>query len=385
MTELKIEVDLVADMTVYNPFDFFVEEEAENCPFDYPEDLRDDLEDLPEAGTDWGAALYAFLATVDRVEQRTIDMVVGLNARLQRHVGYVIRMEPGVQTPEETLDDAPAARAAIRAGCWCRSCASGLAARFVSGYLIQLKPDLKALDGPSGTEHRFHRPACLVPRSTCPAPAGSGLIRPRGLLTGESHIPLAATPHYRNAAPISGGFSAMPRRTDFDFDMKVSRVAEHPRITKPFSDESWEALECARREGRPRRSEGRRRAPDDGRRADLRLDRRFRSRRNGTPARSGRPSAKQADNLIRRLRERFAPGGFLHYGQGKWYPGETLPRWTFSLYWRRDGKPIWHEPELIAGENGNGTGVEGRGRANAAARRWPRNWALAPEMVHPGL
>ncbi|MEK1868983.1 MAG: transglutaminase N-terminal domain-containing protein, partial [Ensifer adhaerens] len=43
VSELKIEVDLVADMTVYNPFDFFVEEEAEHWPFPYPEDLSDDL------------------------------------------------------------------------------------------------------------------------------------------------------------------------------------------------------------------------------------------------------------------------------------------------------------------------------------------------------
>ncbi|UDF28249.1 UNVERIFIED_ORG: transglutaminase family protein [Roseateles sp. XES5] len=345
VTELKIEVDLVADMTVYNPFDFFVEEEAEHWPFDYPEDLREDLKiyRTPEPLT---PALEAFMATVDRSRQRTVDMVVGLNARLQQEIGYVIRMEPGVQTPEETL---AVARGSCRDSSWLlvqilRNL--GLAARFVSGYLIQLTPDLKALDGPSGTEVDFTdlHAWCEV---YIPGAGWIGLDPTSGLLTGESHIPLAATPHYRNAAPISGGYFG-EAQTEFDFAMTVTRVAEHPRITKPFSDESWEALNALGREVDGILAANDVRLTMGGEPTFVSIDD-FESAEWNTTA-VGPTKREKADTLIRRLREKFAPGGFLHYGQGKWYPGESLPRWTFSLYWRRDGKPIWQNPDLIAEE-----------------------------------
>lgn len=347
VTELKIEVDLVADMTVYNPFDFFTEEEAVKWPFDYPADIRDDLTIYmtPETAS---PALQAFLATLDRTPgQGTVDMVVGLNARLQQEIGYVIRMEPGVQTPEETLTSA---RGSCRDSSWLLVQILrhlGLAARFVSGYLIQLTPDLKALDGPSGTEVDFtdlHAWAEVY----IPGAGWIGLDPTSGLLTGESHIPLAATPHYRNAAPISGGYIG-EAKTDFAFDMQVKRVAEHPRITKPFSDESWEALNALGLK-----------VDADLRAHDVRLTMGgeptfvsiddFQSDEWNTAA-VGPTKRDKADQLIRRLRQRFAPGGFLHYGQGKWYPGESLPRWTFSLYWRRDNKPVWNNPDLIAVES----------------------------------
>ena len=347
VTELKIEVDLVADMTVYNPFDFFVEEVAERWPFAYPADIAPDLSIYlePEPA---GPRLRAFLDALDRSPRNTVDFVVALNASLQHHVKYVIRMEPGVQTPEQTL---ALASGSCRDSAWLLVQALrhlGLAARFVSGYLIQLKPDRVALDGPPGTDHDFtdlHAWAEVY----LPGAGWIGLDATSGLLTGESHIPLAATPHYRNAAPISGGLSCEGEfETDFAFDMRVTRVAEHPRITKPFSEESWQALDALGERVDAALAAGDVRLTMGGEPTFVSIDD-FESPEWNTAA-VGPTKRVLADALIRRLRERFAPGGFLHYGQGKWYPGESLPRWTFSLYWRTDGQPIWSDPALIAHE-----------------------------------
>ncbi|ARO13697.1 transglutaminase [Ketogulonicigenium robustum] len=345
--ELKIEVDLVADMTVYNPFDFFVEDTAEVWPFDYPADIRDDLKiyTTPEPA---GPHLQAFLDTIDRTPTRTTDFIVGLNQRVANAVGYIIRMEPGVQTPEETF---ARATGSCRDSSWLLVQVLrhlGIAARFVSGYLIQLKPDLVALDGPAGTDHDFTDLHAWV-EAYVPGAGWIGFDPTSGLLTGESHIPLAATPHYRNAAPISGGYMAAGApQVDFAFDMQVRRVAETPRITNPFSDESWHALDALGRKVDESLAAGDVRLTMGGEPTFVSVDD-FEAPEWNTGA-VGSTKRVLADELIRRLQTRFAPGGFLHYGQGKWYPGETLPRWTFSLYWRRDGQPIWQDPALVASE-----------------------------------
>lgn len=358
VSELKIEVDLVADMTVYNPFDFFVEEAAEVWPFDYSPDIRDDLS-IYMTPEPVGPLLAEFLAGVDRSPKNTVNFVVDLNAQVQRKIGYIIRMEPGVMTPEETLT---AAKGSCRDSSWLlvqvlRNL--GFAARFVSGYLIQLKPDLVALDGPAGTNVDFtdlHAWAEVY----IPGAGWIGLDPTSGLLTGESHIPLAATPHYRNAAPISGGYYGFAN-IEFDFAMRVDRVAEHPRITKPFLDESWDRLDAlGQKVDEVLRAENVR-LTMGGEPTFVSIDD-FEAGEWNTEA-VGPTKREKADALIRRLRDRFAPTGFLHYGQGKWYPGETLPRWTFSLYWRADGEPVWSDDKLIAKE-----GVETEAKPEDAGR-----------------
>ncbi|MGA2052936.1 MAG: transglutaminase family protein [Opitutales bacterium] len=342
VTEFKVEVDLVAEMAVHNPFDFFVEPYADNFPFEYEPGLKAELAPYLPTTAD-GPKLREFLATIDRTPKNTVSFLVELNSRLREVVDYVIRLEPGVQTPEETL--------ALHKGS-CRDSAwllvetlrhLGLAARFVSGYLIQLTADIKSLDGPSGTDKDFTdlHAWCEV---FIPGAGWVGFDATSGLLAGEGHIPLACTPAPGSAAPISGAVSKA--ETEFDFYMEVRRLHETPRVTKPYTEEQWQTIEALGHK-----------IDDVFRALDLRLT------MGGEPtfvsiddpdgpewntAAVGPHKRDLSAELIRRLHDRFAPHGLMHWGQGKWYPGESLPRWSYACFWRKDGEPIWGDPKLTA-------------------------------------
>jgi uncharacterized protein (DUF2126 family) len=343
-TEFAIAVDFVADMQVINPFDFFVEPFADVFPFEYPEALRTDLAAFlePEPA---GPLLQEFMRGLPREPTNTVNYLVALNQKLQSLVRYVTRMEPGVQTPDETLQ---AGSGSCRDSAWLLVQIVrllGMPARFVSGYLIQLKPDLKPLDGPAGATQDFTDLHAWT-EVYLPGAGWIGFDPTSGLLCAEGHLPVAATPHHRSAAPITGVVDAA--EVDFAYEMRVSRIAEKPRVTFPFSDAAWLALDALGNKVDADLEAQDVRLTMGGEPTFVSIDD-YQSAEWNTDA-LGPTKRVRADELIRRLRTRYAPGGFLHYSQGKWYPGEPLPRWAFALFWRKDGFPVWRDDNLIARE-----------------------------------
>jgi uncharacterized protein (DUF2126 family)/transglutaminase-like putative cysteine protease len=343
-TEFLVEVDLVAEMAVFNPFDFFLEPYAEKCPFTYDyalaRELRPFLETEPLT-----PALETWLAGVSREPLRTIDFLINLNQRLRNDIGYVIRMEPGIQTCEQTLG--------LRTGS-CRDTAwlqvqilrhLGLAARFVSGYLIQLTSDIKPLEGAAGPASDFTDLHAWT-EVFLPGAGWVGLDPTSGLLAGEGHIPLARTPDASSAAPVSGLLD--PCNTVFHHEMSVRRIYESPRVTKPYSEEQWNDVLALGNQVDADLTAGDVRLTMGGEPTFISLD--DANAPEWTTSAFGPTKRKLSMELFLRLRDRFAPGALLHFGQGKWYPGEPLPRWALSCYWRKDGVPIWEDQSLFASE-----------------------------------
>jgi len=347
-TELLIVVDLVAEMTVINPFDFFVESYAERFPFAYPPDLAKELAPFLEAeprGAQLAAWLDRFKAAHLGEAQYMNDFLVLLNRSVQGDVAYIIRPEPGVQTCEQTLD---LHRGSCRDSAWLlvqilRNL--GVAARFVSGYLIQLTADVKPLEGPAGPAQDFTDLHAWA-EAYIPGAGWIGLDATSGLLAGEGHIPLACTASPAGAAPVIGSTDVC--ESTLDLAMAVARIHESPRVTKPYTEAQWQAIDALGRQVDGDLQAGDVRLTMGGEPTFVSLDDMEGDEWN--TAALGPTKRKLAGDLLKNVKHRFAPGGLLHYGQGKWYPGEPLPRWALGCYWRLDGEPVWRDPTLIADE-----------------------------------
>jgi uncharacterized protein (DUF2126 family)/transglutaminase-like putative cysteine protease len=343
--DFVVEVDLVAELSPFNPFDFFLEPGVEDYPFEYSPELAKDLK--PYRSVDpAGPLLQAFLQKLSSEKCGTVAFLVDLNRRVRDEIGYVMRLDPGVQTCEQTLE---ARTGSCRDSAWLLVQTLrhlGIAARFVSGYLIQLAADESTSEGPSDPQADsadLHAWA----EAFLPGAGWIGFDPTSGLFAGEGHIPLVCTPNASQAAPIGG--TVEPANVDFSYSMSIRRLNDPPRPSRPFTEENWVQVEQLAHS-----------VDADLKAQDVRLT------MGGEPTFVGidEPESPQWNidalgpikrsrglALIQGLRGRTAPGAMLHYGQGKWYPGEPLPRWALSCYWRSDGIPVWENVDLIARED----------------------------------
>lgn len=375
--EFKVEVEVVAEMTVINPFDFFVEEYAEKFPFQY--NLQDTKELAPYFEiVENGPRLQEWVKKLESYKNiNIVDFLVAINREVNKEIDYTVRLEPGVFTCEESLEKK---LGSCRDSGWLLVQTMrhlGLAARFVSGYLVQLKADQKAIDGPSGPEKDFTdlHAWCEV---YIPGAGWIGLDPTSGLLAGEGHIPLCCTPAPSSAAPISGAIDLC--EVEFLHSNEVYRIHEDPRVTKPYSDEQWAGIMALGDQVDQKFEAGDVRLTMGGEPTFVSIDDMESAQWN--TAADGPEKQKLSNLLIHKLSESFGQGGLFHYGQGKWYPGEPTPRWQMALYWRKDGLPIWKNKNLLADFSKN------YGYTFKDAEKFmtslTRKMGVAPECIVPG-
>ena len=343
---LDVLVEVALELAPINPFDFLVDPRCKTLPFTYPDGLAAELRpflDLDDPAYARGARGQAFLAALPTTGD-VVDAIVACNAQVAAAVRYVIREEAGVWTPEETLahgrgscrDSAVLLVAALRA--------RGLAARFVSGYLIQLADEGMIPDQPRGLDRDvvdLHAWAEVY----LPGAGWIGLDATSGLLCGEGHVPLCAVASPAHAAPLDG--TSDTPADQVSFATSITRLGHEPRPTAPYPDEVWTALLAA------------------ADRADAALiaagldvtvggEPTFTSREHPTAAEwngaaLGPSKWRQGRQLAQHLLERLIPGGAMLVRMGKHYPGESLPRWAIELIGRRDGVEVWPRRELSPG------------------------------------
>ncbi len=341
-TEFSVTVDLIAQLDIINPFDFFVEESAEEFPFEYDEVTRQELAPYLDTSPP-GPALTEWLEANRPEKQKIIDALVAINQAMQNDIAYRVRMEPGVQSTEDTLT--------LKSGS-CRDSGwllvevlrhYGLAARFVSGYLVQLTPDVKALDGPAGPDADFTDLHAWT-EVYLPGAGWVGLDPTSGLFAGEGHIPLACTPQPTSAAPISGAASSVA--SDFYFHNRVSRFDERPRVTLPYTDQVWRDVITLGQQVDSQLLANDVRLSMGGEPTFVSIDDLESPQWNEEAL--GEHKLERSVALLNQLRDDFAPNGVTAFAQGKWYPGEPTPRWALICHWRTDGQPIWHDASRLA-------------------------------------
>jgi uncharacterized protein (DUF2126 family)/transglutaminase-like putative cysteine protease len=383
-SELDITVGLVADMRAINPFDFFIEDDAATYPFSYPAELAADLKpylDIPAAARGPIFDEWVAKSAPPRDGQSTVQFLGALNSAVYRDVAYSARMEHGVHTPDETLTRQIGS---CRDSAWLlvtalRHC--GLAARFVSGYLVQLAPDQPSVDGPSGPTEDFTDLHAWA-EAYIPGAGWVGLDPTSALFAGEGHIPLAATPHPGSAAAITG--STEPAETIMDFSNRVWRANEEPRTTLPYTAAQIEGIQQLGEAVDERLRGAGLELTMGGEPTFVSAD--DMTSAQWTVAADGSEKRQLANCLARALADRYAKGGLVQRSEGKWYPGEPLPRWQIGLIWRSDGEQLWSDPDLLADPfDGTKSDQDAAASAERLGRAITAEFALPDDQLQPAF